>query len=76
MYTMFMWEMFKHSFLFQLALSSDKLGSLQEPLFSLDLHINEGGVRNTENIELSKDELRNLVSALDSANKVVLQLRT
>lgn len=57
-------------------LASDKLGSIQEPLISLDLTLNEGGKEKCENLELSQVELVKLVSALEAANKVVLQVRT
>ena len=59
-----------------MVLASDKLGSMQEPLLSLDLHLNEAGEKKTENIELSRDELTQLIASLEAANKVVLQLRT
>lgn len=60
----------------KMVLASDKLGSMQEPLLSLDLHLNEAGEKKTENIELSRDELTQLIASLEAANKVVLQLRT
>ncbi|XP_003386057.1 PREDICTED: COMM domain-containing protein 8-like [Amphimedon queenslandica] len=60
----------------KLVLSSDKLGSIQEPLLSLDLRLHEGGKERVESLELSKDELDKLVTSLEAANKVVLQLRT
>lgn len=49
---------------------------MQEPLLSLDLTLNEGGRKRNENLELSQDELDRLVSSLEAANKVVLQLRS
>ena len=57
-------------------LASDKLGSVLEPLLSLNFELNEGGERKVENLELSVDELAKLVSSMEAANKVVLQLRT
>lgn len=62
--------------LVQLVLSSDKLSSVQEPLLSLHLDLNEEGERKSEDIEFSKEELAKLISSLDSANKTMLQLRT
>lgn len=60
----------------QLVLSSDKLGSVQQPLLSLDLDIAEDGERRLESVELSKEELAKLITSLEAANRVVLQLRT
>ena len=57
-------------------LSSDKLGSVQEPLLSLDLEIMEDNKKRLESVELSKEELAKLISSLEAANKAVLQLRT
>ena len=57
-------------------LSSDKLGSVQEPLLSLDLEIMEDKKKRLESVELSKEELAKLISSLEAANKAVLQLRT
>ena len=62
--------------LMKLVLSSDKLSSVQEPLVSLHLDLNEEGEKRSEDIELSKEELGKLISSLDTANKAVLQLRT
>ena len=59
-----------------MVLSSDKLGSVQQPLLSLDLEIREDGGRTRESVELSKEELGKLIASLEAANRAVLQLRT
>uniref|UniRef100_A0A8C5MME5 COMM domain containing 8 n=1 Tax=Leptobrachium leishanense TaxID=445787 RepID=A0A8C5MME5_9ANUR len=59
----------------KLALSSDKLSTLQMPLVNLDLDIAEDGVVKPVSIELNKEELQNLINSLEAANKVVLQLK-
>ncbi|XP_039607325.1 COMM domain-containing protein 8 [Polypterus senegalus] len=59
----------------KLALSSDKISALQAPLVNLDLDIKENGAITPLSIEMNKDELQNLISSLEAANKVVLQLK-
>ncbi|KAB0365199.1 hypothetical protein FD754_009355, partial [Muntiacus muntjak] len=59
----------------KLALSSDKIASLQMPLLSLHLDVKENGEVKPYSIEMSKEELQNLINSLEAANKVVLQLK-
>ncbi|XP_053314398.1 COMM domain-containing protein 8 [Spea bombifrons] len=59
----------------KLALSSDKLSSLQMPLVNLDLDITERATVTPVSVEMNKEELQNLINALEAANKVVLQLK-
>ncbi|MBN3294082.1 COMD8 protein, partial [Polypterus senegalus] len=54
----------------KLALSSDKISALQAPLVNLDLDIKENGAITPLSIEMNKDELQNLISSLEAANKV------
>uniref|UniRef100_A0A3B3RNN0 COMM domain containing 8 n=1 Tax=Paramormyrops kingsleyae TaxID=1676925 RepID=A0A3B3RNN0_9TELE len=58
-----------------LALSSDKISTLQTPLLNLSLDIREGGAVRPVSIEMNREELQSLVSSLEGANKVVLQLK-
>ncbi|XP_054653722.1 COMM domain-containing protein 8 isoform X2 [Dunckerocampus dactyliophorus] len=58
----------------KLALSSDKISSLQTPLLSLSLDIRENGTFKPVTMETNKEELSTLISSLEAANKVVLQL--
>ena len=51
-------------------MSSDKLGSIQQPVLLLGLDITEGGQRRRENVELSREELAKLITSLEAANKV------
>jgi hypothetical protein len=60
----------------KLVLASDKMGSIQEPILSLDLMMDEGGTQRNETIELTPNELSKLVSAIEAANKMVVQLRS
>ncbi|KAJ3613520.1 hypothetical protein NHX12_019767 [Muraenolepis orangiensis] len=59
----------------KLALSSDKMSSLQTPLLTLRLDVREEGRLRPVAIEMSRDELHTLISSLEAANKVVLQLK-
>ena len=54
----------------QLIMSSDKLGSIQRPVLSLDLELCEDGQGREEGVELSKEESTKLISSLEATNKV------
>ena len=51
-------------------MSSDQLGSIQEPVVTVDFDISQDGQRKVESIELSREELARFVSSLEAANKV------
>ena len=51
-------------------MSSDKLGSIQQPVVSVDFDLCEDGETRRENVELSKEELEQFISSLEAANKV------
>ncbi|KAL4641869.1 COMM domain-containing protein 8 [Arapaima gigas] len=59
----------------KLALSSDKISSLQTPLLNLSLDVKEGGVLRPVSMEMNREELQMLINSLEAANKVVLQLK-
>ncbi|KAJ1214992.1 hypothetical protein NDU88_002602 [Pleurodeles waltl] len=59
----------------KLALSSDKISALQMPLVNLDLDVRENNEIKSVSIEMNKEELQSLISSLEAANKVVLQLK-
>ncbi|XP_033614805.1 COMM domain-containing protein 8 isoform X2 [Fukomys damarensis] len=59
----------------KLALSSDKITTLQMPLLSLHLDVKENGEVKPYSVEMTKEELQNLINSLEAANKVVLQLK-
>ncbi|XP_062852097.1 COMM domain-containing protein 8 [Trichomycterus rosablanca] len=59
----------------KLALSSDKMSSLNIPLLNLSLDVKENGLQRAVNIEMTKEELHTLITALEAANKVVLQMK-
>lgn len=59
----------------KLALSSDKIATLQMPLLNLHLDVKEDGKVKPYTVEMSKEELQSLISSLEAANKVVLQLK-
>jgi len=58
-----------------LALSSDKISFLQTPLLNLNLDVQENGIVKPVSIEMNREELQTLISSLEAANKVVLQLK-
>lgn len=60
----------------QLALSSDKISSLQTPLLNLSLDVRENGALRTVNVEMNREELNMLISSLEAANKVHTPLNT
>ncbi|XP_030628516.1 COMM domain-containing protein 8 [Chanos chanos] len=59
----------------KLALSSDKLSALHTPLLNLSLDLKENAIQRPVSIEMNREELQTLISALEAANKVVLQLK-
>ncbi|KAI5188246.1 Comm Domain-Containing Protein 8 [Manis pentadactyla] len=59
----------------KLALSSDKIATLQMPLLNLHLDVKENGEVKTYSVEMNKEELQNLINSLEAANKVVRQLK-
>ncbi|XP_051472721.1 COMM domain-containing protein 8 isoform X3 [Apus apus] len=54
----------------ELALSSDKISMLQMPLLNLDLDVRENGEIKPISIEMNKEELQNLISTLEAADKI------
>jgi hypothetical protein len=54
----------------QLALSSDKIATLQMPLLNLHLDVKEDDKVKPYTVEMSKEELQSLISSLEAANKV------
>jgi len=58
----------------KMTMASDKLASIREPVLSLDFDVDENGQERHISVELKNDELKNLISSLESANKVVMQL--
>lgn len=57
------------------ALSSDKIAALQMPLLNLHLDVKENGEVKSYSFEMNREELQNLISSLEAANKVILQLK-
>uniref|UniRef100_A0A8C6RI60 COMM domain containing 8 n=1 Tax=Nannospalax galili TaxID=1026970 RepID=A0A8C6RI60_NANGA len=54
----------------KLGLASDKIATLQMPLLNLHLDVKEDGDVKPYSVEMSKEELQNLISSLEAANKV------
>ena len=58
----------------QLVMSSDQLGSIQQPVVTVDFDLSQDGQKKMESIELSKEELAKFVSSLEAANKVSIPM--
>lgn len=53
-------------------MSSDKISSVQEPVLALDMEVQTTDGRKTVSVELNKQQLNNLISSLEGANKVII----
>lgn len=51
-------------------MASDKLASIREPTLTLDFDVEESGQDRHISVELTNEELKNLISSLEAANKV------
>ena len=51
-------------------MSSDKLSSVQEPVLSLDMDVQNNTDKQTVSVELSREDLKKLITSLEAANKV------
>ncbi|XP_062577587.1 COMM domain-containing protein 8-like [Saccostrea cucullata] len=60
----------------KLAMSSDKLSSIHEPLLNLDLDVQSEAATEIHSLELTGEDLRNLISSLEGANRVLQQWKT
>ncbi|XP_051020972.1 COMM domain-containing protein 8 [Acomys russatus] len=58
----------------KLALSSDKIATLQMPLLNLNLDVKENGTVKPYSVEMTREELQSLISSLEAANKVCAQV--
>ena len=54
----------------QMTMSSDKLASIREPTVTVNFDVDENGQERHISVELTNDELKNLISSLEAANKV------
>ncbi|XP_065832636.1 COMM domain-containing protein 8-like [Oscarella lobularis] len=60
----------------KLVLSSDKIASVQEPLVAVDLSVEDANEETRHvSVEMSKEELKSMITSLEAANKVVQQLK-
>ena len=54
-------------------MSSDKLASIREPKLALDFDVVENGKQRLISVELTNEELKQLIISLEAANKVGTQ---
>eukprot|EP00118_Oscarella_pearsei_P025503 m.308296 g.308296 ORF g.308296 m.308296 type:complete len:179 (+) comp43716_c0_seq1:34-570(+) len=60
----------------KVVLSSDKIAAVEEPLVTVDLEVeNPNGNTKHISVEMNKAELKNMITSLEGANKVVQQLK-
>ena len=52
-------------------MSSDKISSVQEPVVSVDISVTGSSGKQLVSVELSREELKNLINSLEAANKVI-----
>ncbi|XP_077984363.1 COMM domain-containing protein 8-like [Glandiceps talaboti] len=60
----------------KLAMASDKLASVHEPLVTLDLDLQEEQGKKSVSVEMNEEELKKMIMSLEAANKAVLQLKS
>ncbi|XP_065058387.1 COMM domain-containing protein 8-like [Rhopilema esculentum] len=60
----------------KLVMSSDKLANVREPMADVDFQLQTEDGRRQVSLELNKEEMKTLINHLESANKVVMQLRS
>ena len=56
----------------QLAVSSDKISSVQEPLVGVELDLVQGEDSKALSVEMNREELKQFIQSLDAANKVCI----
>ncbi|GAB1601723.1 COMM domain-containing protein 8-like [Argonauta hians] len=66
-------ELYDFDWKVKLVMSSDKLGTIHEPLCQLDLDTRDGEKKVSTMLELNSGELKSLIKSLESANKTMLQ---
>ncbi|KAK3744884.1 hypothetical protein QZH41_013770 [Actinostola sp. cb2023] len=54
----------------KMVLASDKIASIRKPVISVDFDISQGNRVKPVTVEMSKEELKNLITSLEAANKV------
>lgn len=60
----------------KLAVASDKVAMIHQPLLMLHLNINRSGSSQLASIEMNPEELSKLLAALEGANRALMLLKT
>ncbi|XP_071951568.1 COMM domain-containing protein 8-like [Antedon mediterranea] len=60
----------------KLALSNDKISSVQEPLVTVEFITKSGDESKSFSVEMNKEELKQFVSSMEAANKIMVQMKT
>ena len=53
-----------------MVMASDRLASVQEPLVSVDFDVESNSEHKVVSVELSREELQQMITSLEAANKV------
>lgn len=53
-----------------MVLASDKIAGIRKTVVSMDLDIQQGNTVRPVTVEMTKEELKNLITSLEAANKV------
>jgi acetoin utilization deacetylase AcuC-like enzyme len=53
-----------------MVLASDKIAAIRKTVVSVDFDIHQGNTVRSVTMEMTKEELKNLISSLEAANKV------
>lgn len=53
-----------------MVLASDKIAGIRKTVVSVDLDIQQGNTVRPVTVEMTKEELKNLITSLEAANKV------
>ncbi|EDO26211.1 predicted protein, partial [Nematostella vectensis] len=60
----------------KMVLASDKLASIRKPLVTIDFDIRRSDSDQHVSVELSQEELHSVITSLEAANKVIVQLKS
>lgn len=62
--------------IFQLAMASDSIASLHQPLATVDFNLPDNGSDKTVSVELSQEEMKKIIASLEACNRVSLKRGT
>ncbi|ELT95014.1 hypothetical protein CAPTEDRAFT_228871 [Capitella teleta] len=60
----------------KLAMASDSIASLHQPLATVDFNLPDNGSDKTVSVELSQEEMKKMIASLEACNRIVNQMKT